>query len=83
MLFSSIISLLPLLPLAFAFPRTSPPAGAITVGQSGTFKTISAAVASLGKGQAAKTIFIYSGTYNEQVFINYGGPLTIYGQTSE
>jgi pectinesterase len=36
----------------------------------------------LGSTTAAKCVFIYSGTYTEQVTINYKGPLTIYGYTT-
>ncbi|KAF9468718.1 pectin methyl esterase [Collybia nuda] len=76
---------LALLPFAFAVSRSSPPAGAIVVRQSGTksgeFSTISAAVASLS-GSGPKTIFIYAGTYKEQVSITYSN-LTILGQTTD
>ncbi|KAL0571450.1 hypothetical protein V5O48_010519 [Marasmius crinis-equi] len=67
---------------------TSPPSGALVVRQTGTqageYKTIGAAVATLGSGNSSKTIFIYPGTvvtrtYKEQVNLTYGGPLTIYG----
>ncbi|KAL0946594.1 hypothetical protein HGRIS_012795 [Hohenbuehelia grisea] len=55
-----------------ATARTSPPSGAKVVRQSGTqsgeFSTISSAVASLSS--SGGTIFIYPGTYNEQVSIN-------------
>jgi pectinesterase len=59
--------------------RSSPPSGSLTVGPSGTYKTISAAVRAASKGN---TIFIYAGTYKEAVYITTSG-LTIYGQTSE
>ncbi|KAF8913661.1 pectin methyl esterase [Mucidula mucida] len=53
-----------------AVSRTSPPSGAIVVKQSGTgsgqYSTINAAVATLSGGE---TIFIYPGTYNEQVSV--------------
>ncbi|KAF9007283.1 pectin methyl esterase [Hymenopellis radicata] len=53
-----------------AVSRTSPPSGAIVVKQSGTgsgqYSTISAAVATLSGGE---TIFVYPGTYTEQVSI--------------
>ncbi|TFK99563.1 pectin methyl esterase [Pterulicium gracile] len=75
-----------LYPLARAASRTSPPAGSIVVRQSGTqsgeFNTISKAIASLS-GTSARSIFIYPGTYREQVVIRYGGPLTVYGSTTD
>jgi hypothetical protein len=46
-------------------------------------RTVSAAIAALGTGTTAKSIFIYPGTYKEQVLIKYGGPLTIYGSTTK
>lgn len=45
--------------------------------------TVSAAVAALGSGTTNRTIFIYPGTYTEQVYIAYGGPLTIYGSSAK
>lgn len=45
--------------------------------------TVSAAVAALGSSTTTKSIFIYPGTYHEQVLITYPGPLTIYGYTNE
>lgn len=65
--------------LALAAVRTSPPAGALTVGPSGTYKTISAAVAVASKGDS---IFIYAGTYNEAVYVKVDG-ITIYGATNK
>ncbi|KAL0059799.1 hypothetical protein AAF712_013440 [Marasmius tenuissimus] len=68
---------------SLSFALTTPPLGAVIVRQSGTksgeYSTVSAAVASLGSGSSNRTIFIYPGTYKEQVVIGYGGPLTIYG----
>jgi pectinesterase len=64
---------------AFATQRNSPPAGSLTVGSSGTYKTISAAVAAASKGVS---IFVYAGTYNEAVYITVDN-LKIYGQTDE
>ncbi|KAG6890075.1 hypothetical protein C0995_012024 [Termitomyces sp. Mi166 len=68
---------------------TTPPSGAKVVRQTGTqageysyeSSTVSAAVASLS-GTASATIFIYPGTYVEQVTVTYGGPLTIYGYST-
>ncbi|GLB38744.1 hypothetical protein LshimejAT787_0506090 [Lyophyllum shimeji] len=67
--------------------RTSPPAAAIVVRAgtttAGEFATVSSAVASLPNDNSSATIFIYPGTYNEQVYINRTGPLTIYGYTTD
>jgi pectinesterase len=59
--------------------RTSAPSGCLSV-QSGTttsgwYTTLGAAVAALS-GSDSACIFLYSGTYSEQVTIDYGGPLT-------
>ncbi|KAK6523582.1 hypothetical protein TWF281_001563 [Arthrobotrys megalospora] len=66
--------------------RTSPPSGAIVVRKSGTqsgeYSSLAAALASLGSGTSAKTIFIYQGTYDGRVEITYQGPLTIMGYTT-
>ncbi|CZR66597.1 related to Pectinesterase A [Phialocephala subalpina] len=43
----------------------------------------SSAVAALGSGSDDACIFIYAGTYEEQVSIEYEGNLTIYGYTSD
>lgn len=68
--------------------RTSPPSGCLTVRNSGTksgeYATLGSALSALGTSSTATAcIFIYSGTYNEQVTVNYKGPLTIYGYTTE
>ncbi|KAK0242078.1 pectin methyl esterase [Armillaria nabsnona] len=63
--------LLFLVSFTLAISRTSPPDGAVVVRQSdtknGEYSTISAAVATLSGGE---TIFIYPGTYEEQVSIS-------------
>lgn len=68
-------------------PRTSPPAGCISVARSGgqKFTTIQAAVNSLSTtSTSAQCIFIYPGTYPEQVYISArSAKLTIYGSTSD
>ncbi|KAF8074914.1 pectin methyl esterase [Lyophyllum atratum] len=68
-----------------ALALTAPPAGSKIVRQAGTqsgeYSTVSAAVASLS-GTSSAVIFIYPGTYKEQVLIEHGGPLTIYGYST-
>jgi len=68
-----------------ATARTSPPSGALTVGSSGTYSTIQKAVNALSTtSTSAQSIFIYSGTYTEQVTIPaLSGKLTIYGYTAD
>lgn len=68
--------------------RTSPPSGAIVVTkspQSGQFSTLQTAVNSISTGTTAPvSIFIYPGTYNEQVYIpKLAAPLAIYGYTTD
>lgn len=67
--------------------RTSSPSGCLEVqgtsATSGQYSTLSSAVAALGSGSDDACIFIYAGTYEEQVSIEYGGTLAIYGYTSE
>ncbi|KAF5341452.1 hypothetical protein D9758_014753 [Tetrapyrgos nigripes] len=72
-------------PLEKRVSRTSPPSGAVVVRQSGTqsgeFSTLQAAINSLDDS-SSKTIFIFPGTYNEQISITRSGPLTIMGSTT-
>jgi pectinesterase len=68
--------------------RTSAPSGCKIVHGSGTlsgeYSTLTLALASLSTtSTAAACIFIYAGTYNEGVYINYKGALTLYGETTE
>ncbi|PQE06233.1 pectinesterase family protein [Rutstroemia sp. NJR-2017a BBW] len=67
--------------------RTSTPSGCLTVRGSGTksgeYSTVGAALTALGSGTAAACIFIYSGTYQEQITVNYKGVLTVYGYTTD
>ncbi|KAJ7173965.1 pectin methyl esterase [Mycena crocata] len=83
-MFVPLLSLLTL-PAVLGLSRTSPPAEAIVVRQtgatSGQFTTISSALASLS-GTAPATIFIYPGTYHEQVIITHPS-LTIMGSTTD
>lgn len=71
--------------LAQAAVRTSPPAGCITVGVGRAFSTVQVAVNSLSTtSTAAQCIFIYPGTYKEQVTVNArAAQLTIYGSTTD
>ncbi|KAJ7113929.1 carbohydrate esterase family 8 protein [Mycena epipterygia] len=66
--------------------RTTAPAGAVVVkspAASGQFSTIQAAVNSLPNDSSARTIFIFPGTYSEQVSITRLGPTTILGSTTD
>lgn len=63
--------------------RTSAPSGCLTVGSGGKYTSVGAAVSALGSSTAAACIYIAAGTYTEQVTINYGGALTLYGQTAD
>ncbi|KAL0571156.1 hypothetical protein V5O48_010811 [Marasmius crinis-equi] len=82
-----IFSLSILFVLVQAASRTSPPSGAIIVRPgtttSGEFKTIQSAVNSLPSDGSARSIFLFPGTYTEQVSITRNGALTIYGYTSD
>ncbi|RAL62993.1 hypothetical protein DID88_004080 [Monilinia fructigena] len=66
--------------------RTSPPAGCLTVRGSGTlsgeYNTFKAALTALGSSTEVACIFLYSGTYNEQITINYAGNLTAVAVTA-
>jgi pectin methylesterase-like acyl-CoA thioesterase len=67
---------------------TVPPAGAVLVAAdgsiSGAFTSLTAALASLPSDSSNQVIFIYPGTYNEQVpSINRPGPVMIIGYTSD
>ncbi|KAJ7483581.1 putative pectin methylesterase [Mycena latifolia] len=73
-------------PLEKRASRTTPPAGAVVVknpAASGQFSTIQAAVNSLPNDSSARTIFIFPGTYSEQVSITRVGPTTILGSTTD
>ncbi|GJE96176.1 pectinesterase [Phanerochaete sordida] len=79
-----ILAFVVLLPAVYAASRTAPPAGAVVVNPSATtgqFKTLSSAVASLPNDNSAQTIFMFPGTYKEQVLIQRSGPVTIFGYT--
>jgi len=73
-------------PLEKRASRTTPPAGAVVVqnpAASGQFSTVQAAVDSLPNDSSARTIFIFPGTYSEQVSITRVGPTTILGSTTD
>ncbi|KAG6611950.1 pectin methylesterase [Phytophthora cinnamomi] len=66
--------------------RTQPPSGAIVVDASGSYKgsvkTVSQGAAKLSSTTAQQTLFIFPGTYREQVLIPaLNGPLVVQGYT--
>ncbi|KAF8744491.1 Pectinesterase, partial [Rhizoctonia solani] len=63
---------------AFAFAASSPPAGAITVGSKGKYKTLAEAL----KDTSSNTYFVYSGTYTGQTIVTRTN-IKIYGQTND
>ncbi|KAL2267356.1 hypothetical protein VTJ83DRAFT_4633 [Remersonia thermophila] len=72
-------------PLSPRAARTSPPAGCLVVGGSSFYRTVQSAVDALSKTSTnPQCIFIYRGTYYEQVYIpQLKSPLTIYGETTD
>ncbi|GJC94438.1 pectinesterase [Colletotrichum higginsianum] len=67
---------------------TEPPAGAVLVAADGSvpgaFTSLTAALASLPSDTSSQVIFMYPGTYDEQVpSINRPGPIMIIGYTSD
>ncbi|KAL7274783.1 hypothetical protein RUND412_002305 [Rhizina undulata] len=74
--------------LAMATAMTSPPSGAVvvtTTATTGEYTSVQDAVDSLSTTSTAdQVIFIYSGTYKEQVYIpSRKANLTIYGETTD
>ncbi|KAF2436231.1 pectinesterase A [Tothia fuscella] len=61
--------------------RTTPPPNCIPIGKDTKNPTIKSALASLGTGNTPACLFLNPGTYQEQIVINYKGPLTVYGST--
>ena len=64
-----------------ATSRTDPPSGALVV-RAGTtnqqeYQSVSSALAALPNDSSSRSIFIYPGTYNEQVYITRPGPLEV------
>jgi len=82
---------LSLVDLAIAASRTSPPSGCLVVSKSpsgGQYATVSAAVAALSSSSstAPQCIFVYPGTYAEQVLVPASlktSQLSIYGSTTD
>lgn len=75
-----------LIATVLAASRTSPPSGSITVCKSGCdYSTIQKAVSSISTSSSDESsIFIYSGTYTEQVTVpKLSGKLNIYGYTKD
>lgn len=63
--------------------RISAPSGCLTVGSGGTYSTIGAALEALGSSTSSACIYIASGTYQEQLTIDYTGALILYGETTD
>ncbi|KAF8900351.1 carbohydrate esterase family 8 protein [Mucidula mucida] len=67
--------------------RTSPPDGAVVVrgngAESGEYTTIQDAVDSLPDDATEQVIFVYAGTYEEQVYVERDGQTTIMGATDD
>ncbi|KAG4426352.1 hypothetical protein IFR04_000535 [Cadophora malorum] len=72
-----------------AVDQSTPPAGAVVVDASGavsgSFKTVQAGVDALSKtATESQTLFIVSGTYREQVYIQaLKSPLVVMGETTD
>ncbi|KAK4148442.1 carbohydrate esterase [Chaetomidium leptoderma] len=71
-------------PLEARAARTSPPAGCLAVGSSAQYKTVQSAVNALSTSTTTgQCIFIYGGTYKEQVYVpQLKSALAIYGETT-
>lgn len=85
-LYAGILLALSAFPAVYAASRTSPPSGAKVVragtSASGEFSTITEALNSLPNDSTSQSIFIYPGTYKEQVLITRTGPLTVRNRIS-
>lgn len=82
-----VLSLCSVSALVEAAQRISPPQGAIAVQAgaapaSGRFDGINAALNALPNDGSSRIIFIYPGTYKEQVNITRPGPLTVSKNTT-
>lgn len=80
-----LLSLAPLIGLAYSASRTTAPSGALVVGDDGDYSTIQDAVDALSSSSSdEQSIFISAGTYKEQVYVKaLSGPVTIYGYTED
>lgn len=77
------LSLTACISIAAAAPtRTSAPSDCLTVGSGGTYSKIGDALDALGDSSSA-CISIASGTYEEQLTIDWAGQLTLYGETTD
>ncbi|KAF7585256.1 hypothetical protein BBP40_011546 [Aspergillus hancockii] len=63
--------------------RTSSPPGCLSVGASAQYHTVGAALSALGSSSSPACVYIARGLYKEQIVVNYKGPLTLYGETSD
>ncbi|THZ08150.1 pectin lyase-like protein [Aureobasidium pullulans] len=96
--FFSTITLLGFLPGLLALPtkadvqvqslekrgaRTAAPKGCLSVGSGATYNTIASAIKALGSSKNDACLYIKSGTYKEQLTIDYAGALTFYGETAD
>jgi pectinesterase len=83
-LFLSLASAAAASPFSTQAARPSPPPGCLAVGSSSQYRTVQSAVNALSTTTStAQCIFIYPGTYREQVYVPpLTSPLTIYGSTT-
>ncbi|THY03267.1 pectin lyase-like protein [Aureobasidium pullulans] len=63
--------------------RTAAPKGCLSVGSGATYNTIASAIKALGSSKNDACLYIKSGTYKEQLTIDYAGALTFYGETAD
>ncbi|KAJ5127712.1 hypothetical protein N7448_008491 [Penicillium atrosanguineum] len=63
--------------------RRTSRARCLTVGSGGTYSTIGDAINALTSSTSSACIYVASGTYEEQLTIDFTGTLTIYGETSD
>jgi len=67
--------------------RTANPGGCLEVQgtnpTSSQYKTLTLAVAALGSTTTSNCIFMFPGTYDERVTVQYKGPLSIYGYSTK
>lgn len=86
-LFSFIALIVNASPLEKRTTRTTNPGGCLEVQgtnpTSSQHKTLSLAITALGTGTSTQCIFIWPGTYTEQVVIQYKGALTLYGYSTK